>query len=88
VFLHLLAMLLKSITLCKQVIFRSVIRSALHPTLRQKRLFPLSGEKDASHVGSEFKAARISFYQIVDLQSTLLYLVATVKGQSFMFGDN
>jgi hypothetical protein len=33
-------------------------------------------------------AARIAVDQIVDLRSTLRYLGVSIKGQSFMFGDN
>jgi hypothetical protein len=39
----------KLLTPCNQVIFRTVIQSALDPTLLHKRHTPLGGEKDANH---------------------------------------
>jgi hypothetical protein len=41
----------------------------------------------ATH-GSEFVAARIATYQIIDLRTTLRYLGVPIKGKSYLYGDN
>ena len=38
--------------------------------------------------GSEFMAARTSMEQIIELRTTLRYLVVPIQGTSYMFGDN
>ena len=38
--------------------------------------------------GSEFVAARIATYHIIDLRYTLMYLGVPVRSKSYMFGDN